>query len=197
MLFVLFFACTVMFCFTLPNPSWILSQLNLSKSVFEESLSLKQKKKQRVEKNEETLRTVPEYGFNSKQKKLDARAICNLWDQTRRRVKINLFSFQSHCCTPSTCHIYRCSSVPVSWVRWKSSVMSVWARSCPGCRPGLVVTCRVRASRNCRSSVWPSRSCSAICASICSSAPGHGTNCGRRSSLCSTSAALRTRLPWV
>lgn len=54
MLFVLFFACTVFFVlFSVPNPSWFLSQFNLSKSVFEESLPLKQKKKKNQEKKKE------------------------------------------------------------------------------------------------------------------------------------------------
>lgn len=142
-------------------------------------------------------RTVPLFGNNF----CLTHALSAICGHAATKTKINLFSLICSSspplfpCLARTCHIYRCSSVPVSWVRWKSSVMSVWARSCPGCKPGLVVTCPVRASRSCRSSVLPSRSSSAICVSTCSSAPGHGTNCGRRSSLCSTSAALRTRLP--
>lgn len=119
-------------------------------------------------------------------------ALFSRWNQQ----KSNLFSFP-HPIQNLNTKKNRCSSAPVSWVRWRSSVMSVWARSCPGCRPGPVVTCPVRASRSSRNSASPSRLSSAICASTCSSVPGPGTNCGRRSSPSSTSAASRMRLPWV
>lgn len=192
MLFVLFFACTVMFYFLYQiHPDFYPS--STCRKVFLKNRYRLSKKEKRKRKKKE--RIVPEFGFNSKSLTHALPAICR---HNSTKTMINLFSLicsSSPCCLPRTCHIYRCSSVPVSWVRWKSSVMSVSARSCPGCKPGLVVTCPVGASRNCRSSASPSRSSSAICASTCSSAPGPGTNCGRRSSLCSTSAALRTRLP--
>lgn len=92
---------------------------------------------------------------------------------------------------------YRYSSVPESWVRWRSFAMSVSARLCPGCRRTSGVTCPVRITRNSRSNAWPSWSSRGTWGSTSNSALGRGGNCGRRSSLSSTSLASRTRWPWV
>ena len=88
----------------------------------------------------------------------------------------------------------RYSSVLVSWVKWKNSVMNVWARLCPGCKPGLAVTWLARASRNCKNNVLPSRLSNATCANTCNCVPGPGTNCGKRSSLCSMYPVLKMKL---
>lgn len=44
----------------------------------------------------------------------------------------------------------RCSSVPESWVRWRSCVTTVSLRSSPGCSPGCEVTLLARSTRNCK-----------------------------------------------
>ena len=88
----------------------------------------------------------------------------------------------------------RYSSVLVSWVKWKNSVMNVWAESCPGCNPGAVVTSHVRNSRNCNPNVSPWKLSNATCANTLNSAPGPGGNCGKRSSLSSTYHALKIKL---
>jgi len=91
----------------------------------------------------------------------------------------------------------RYSSVPESWVRWRSFATNVLARSCPGCKLTSGVTCPVRITKNYRNNVWPSWSSRGTWESISNSAPGHGGSCGRRSNLCSTSLASRMRWPWV
>lgn len=91
----------------------------------------------------------------------------------------------------------RYSSAPESWVRWRSFAMSVSARSCPGCKLTSGVTWLVRTTRNSRSNAWPSWSSRGIWESTSNSAPGRGGNCGRRSSLYSTSLVSRTKWPWV
>lgn len=93
--------------------------------------------------------------------------------------------------------ISRSSSVLVSWVKWKSSVMNVQVKLCPGCNHGPVVTYHVRNSRKCKSNVWPSKSSNATCANTCNCVPGHGGNCGRRSSLCSMLHVLKMKLLYV
>lgn len=91
----------------------------------------------------------------------------------------------------------RYSSVPESWVRWRSSVMNVSARSCLGCRRTSEATCPVRITRNSKNNAWPLWSSRGTWGSTSNSALGRGGNCGRRSSLSSTSLASRTRWPWV
>lgn len=89
----------------------------------------------------------------------------------------------------------RYSSVPEFWVRWRSFVTSVSARSCPGCKLTSGVTYPVKITRNFRNNAWPLWSSRGTWGSISNSAPGRGGSCGRRSSLCSTSLASRTRWP--
>lgn len=91
----------------------------------------------------------------------------------------------------------RCSSAPESWVRWRSSAMSVSARLCLGCRLTSEVTCLVKTIRNFRSNAWPLWSSRGTWGNTFSSAHGRGGNCGRRSSRCSTSLASKMRWPWV
>ena len=117
------------------------------------------------------------------------------------RLKIQLTVVQNRCWTYIYANmlytIFRCSSVPECWVKWRSSVMNVFPVSWPGCKHGLVVTLTARLSRNCKSNVLPLSLYNAHCVVTWSCVPGHGGNCGRRSSLCSTLLVWKIKLPWV
>lgn len=107
-------------------------------------------------------------------------------------------SFIANLCQTShsylaTCKQNRYSSVLECWVRWRNFVTNVLERSSPGCSPGSEVTSPGRNSRSCRNKDWPYKSARETCANTSNCAHGHGTNCGRRSSLCSTSPGSRTR----
>lgn len=117
----------------------------------------------------------------------------------------------------------RCSSAPVSWVRWKNCVTTGSVRSSHGSNLTSVVTCPARNTRSCRNrgiliyykryiyirSVTPptvtiicfaeslSKLSNATCANTCNFAPGPGGSCGRRSSPFSTSPVSRMRWRWV
>lgn len=91
----------------------------------------------------------------------------------------------------------RCSSVLEFWVRWRSFATSVLAKLCPGCKLTSGVTSPVRITKNSRSNAWLLWSFKGTWGNISNSAPGRGGSCGRRSNLCSTSLASRTRWPWV
>lgn len=92
-------------------------------------------------------------------------------------------------------NIHRYSSVPESWVKWKSFVMIVLERSLPGCNLGYVVTSPGKNSKSYKNNVWLSKFARETCGNTSNCAHGHGTNCGKRSDLFSTSPVSRMRLP--